>query len=90
MIDQSLGKEFLDICEEAFDRHEQAKAIKKSAKEIIVEWAKSNKLESKNVLEVFSQYKSWREGKLKWGEEQQEDEYTSLLVFLMDAAVGDK
>jgi hypothetical protein len=89
LIDDILKKEIVEMFEDIFDKKEQADAIKKAAAGDMKAWAESHKIDPKTVTAVYGQYSAWRKGKIKWGEEVDEDEdYTTLLISVMDEAAG--
>jgi len=89
MIDEMRIDELVEVLEDAYDKKEQAQVITKDAQTMIKDWAERNELNVKNVKAVFKDYCSFRAGKLKWGDEADDDDFTQLLVQVMDRVVGD-
>lgn len=50
-------------------------------------WAERNEIDVKNVRAVYKNYAAFRDGKLKWGQDDAEDDFTDLLIQVMDAIV---
>jgi hypothetical protein len=83
MIDQVRVEELVDVLEDAYDKYSQSKAITKDASTMMKDWAERNELDPKNVRAVYRNYASFRDGKLKWGDGE-DDGFTDLLVQVMD------
>jgi len=89
MIDDIRINELVDVLEEAYDKKSQAKMISKEAETMMKDWAERNEIEVKNVKAVFKDYAAYRDGKLKWGEDD-DDDFTQLLVQVMDKVTEEK
>lgn len=83
MIDPSKLDELIDVLEDAYDKTTQADAIRKEVSTMLKDWAERSELSAKNVKAVFKNYTDYRNGKLKWGEDEADD-FTDLLVLVMD------
>jgi len=84
MMDETKTKELVDIFEEAFDRQERAKLYNKEAKTMIKDWCERSEIDAKAVNEVYKSYTAYRNGKLKWGDDAEDDEFAQILVQVMD------
>lgn len=91
LVDDSIIKEAVDIFEDSFEKMSQADEIKKAARANIKSWAEGKNIDKTTATEVFNQFSAWKKGRLRWGEEDDDKEdYTSLLIAVMDEATGTK
>lgn len=88
MLDETVVKEAVEVFEDCFDKLQTAEQIKKNVAQDIKSFAENSKLSPKNLSAVFRQYSQWRKGKLKWGEAESEDDFTALLIPIMDEATA--
>jgi len=89
LIDDTLIKEAVDLFEECFDKKEQAAAINKVVASELKSWAENKNIDPRNLKAVFGQFVALKTGKLKWGEESdEENDYQSLLISILDSAAG--
>jgi hypothetical protein len=94
MLDESMVKELISVYDEVYTVESETKDIVsgakvrvKEAKTMMKDWAERNKLNPKNIKKVYTDYKEWREGTLKWGDDAEADDYTSIQIAVMDEAV---
>ena len=85
MIDQTRIDELVEVLEDAYDKYSSAKAITKEASTLMPDWATRAEIDPKNVREVYKSYAAFRDGKLKWGDGEADDDFAQLLVQVMDA-----
>lgn len=98
MLDETKIKEMLDVFDEVYETESETKDIVsgartrvKETKTMMKDWAERNELNFKAaVFPVYQQYKGWRDGKIKWGSEEEADDYNALLIMVQDEAVKDK
>ena len=83
MIDQIRIEELIDVLEDAYEKSSQARAIVRDVSAMMKDWAERNELDIKNVRAVYKNYAAFRDGKLKWGEDE-DNGFTDLLVQVMD------
>jgi len=88
MLDEVRQKELIDIFEDMYDKTTTAKAIVKEANTMLKDWSVRAELEPKNVKSIYNQYAAWRDGRLKWGDDEQ-TEYEQILLQVMDAVTGE-
>ena len=86
MIDEMRIDELIEVMEEVYDRKSQAKAINKDAALLLKGWAEGAELDIADVKEVYGSYEKYRNGKLKWGTDDDSD-VAQLLVQVMDKVV---
>ncbi len=89
MIDDMRIDELIEVMEEVYDRKSQAKAINKDAALLLKGWAEGAELDIADVKEVYSSYEKYRNGKLKWGTDDDSD-VAQLLVQVMDKVTTEK
>jgi hypothetical protein len=94
MLDDTKLKELLEVYDELYDTETSVKDIVsgarvqlKEARTMMKDWAERNEINPKTIKQVYSEYKGWRDGTVKWGDEQEADDYTNILVAVMDEAV---
>ncbi len=85
MLDQTRIDELVEVLEDAYDKYSSAKAITKEAATMMKDWAARAEIDPKNVREVYKSYAAYRDGKLKWGEGDADDDFAQLLVQVMDS-----
>ncbi len=88
MLDEVRQKELIDIFEDMYDKTTTAKTIVKEANTMLKDWSVRAELEPKNVKSIYNQYAAWRDGRLKWGDDEQ-TEYEQILLQVMDAVTGE-
>ena len=89
MIDDMRIDELIEVMEEVYDRKSQAKAINKDAALLLKGWAEGAELDIADVKEVYGSYEKYRNGKLKWGTDDDSD-VAQLLVQVMDKVTTEK
>ena len=89
MIDDMRIDELIEVMEEVYDRKSQAKMISKDANSLLKGWAEGAELELADIKEVYSSYEKYRNGKLKWGTDDDSD-VAQILVQVMDKVVTEK
>lgn len=98
MIDATQTKELMDILEEVYEVSSSAKDIisgakvrVKDAKQMMKDWAERNEFTPENVKKVYEEYSAYRDGKLKWGDEDStDDEFVEMLVAIQDRIIEEK
>lgn len=88
MLSDDVVKQAVEVFEDSFDKLETADQIRKNVSQDIKAFAENSEIEPKNLSAVFKQYVQWRKGKLKWGDDSQDDDFTSLLIPIMDEATA--
>lgn len=90
MIDATRVTEVIEIFEDAFDRQEQASILQKEAKTMMKDYCERSEINPKTMFEVYKTYSAWRRGNFQWGESGDADDFTELLVSVMDTVTGPK
>jgi hypothetical protein len=94
MLDETKVKELLEVYDEVYTTEEEvrdivsgAKTRVKEARTMMKDFAERSELNPKTIKRVYADYKEWRNGNLKWGDNQESDDYVTLQVAVMDEAV---
>jgi len=88
MIEETKIVELVEVFEDAYDKQESASVLTKEAREELKSYAENSEMDPKAISEIYSTYAKWRRGKFHWGPEGDADDFTDILVAVMDRVTG--
>ena len=96
MIEETQVDEMISCFDDLYEIKDQTRDIVKGAREqvkarkiALKDWAERNKLEYKDVYNVYREYEKFKDGESNWGEETNDD-FSAILIMVMDKVKSDK